>query len=136
MTCINHCCKPSCTLLALILSAIAGVLTAFFQITGTAVLTIPIVWAVLALAVVYLGVLPLTVARADRPESCGCLCRVLTTLLSAILGTILLGSILLATGIVATSVVNAILVGLLMFFLTLTLAETACLVRCLSRCSF
>ena len=136
MTCIDRCCKASCTLVALILSAIAGVLTAFFQITGTAVLTIPIVWAALAVAVVYLGVLAVSASRIDRMETCGCLCQVLSTLLLAILGTILLGVILLVTGIVATSVVNALLVGALLFFLTLTLTETACLVRCLSRCSF
>lgn len=136
MTCIERCCKPSCTLIALILSAIVGVLAAFFQITGTAVLTISIVWGALAISVVYLGILPLTAARTDRLENCSCLCQVLTTLLLAILGTILLGSILLVVGIVATSVANALLVGLLLFFLTLTLTETACLVRCLSRCSF
>ena len=43
-------------------------------------------------------------------------------------------AILLAVGVVATSVVSAILVGILVFFLTLIFGNTACYIRCLTAC--
>ena len=55
-------------------------------------------------------------------------------MLIGILGAILFAVVLLAVGIVATSVFNAILVGLLLFFFTLALTATACLVRCFAEC--
>ena len=117
-------CRCSCTAAAAIVSAILGVLAAFFQIT--AVITVTPVFALVALgiAVVYLGVLVVTTALARRGEPCRCLCNILNTVLTGILGTILF----------ATSVLTAILVGLLVFFFALTLTGSACLVRCLADC--
>ena len=54
---------------------------------------------------------------------------ILNTLLAGVLGVILL-----AVGIVATSILSAILVGVLLFFFSLTLTSTACLVRSLADC--
>ena len=127
-------CRCSCTAAAAIVSAILGVLAAFFQIT--AVITVTPVFAVVALgiAVVYLGGLVVTTALARRGEPCRCICAILNAVLAGILGTILLAVVLLAVGIVATSILTAILVGLLVFFFALTLTGSACLVRCLADC--
>lgn len=127
-------CRCRCTLVALVLSAIIGVLTAFFQITGLITVTTAFLWVVFGIGVVSLGVLLVAAALARRGEDCGCICNILNTLLVAILGLILLAVVLLAFGITATSVLSAILVGLLLFFFWLTLSSAACLVRCLADC--
>ena len=127
-------CKCSCTLAAVIVSAIVGVLTAFLQITGVITVTPVFLWVVFGIAVVYLGVLVVSTALARRAEETPCRCTTLTAVLAGILGSILLAVVLLAVGIVATSVLSAILVGILLFFFALTLTGTACLVRSLADC--
>lgn len=127
-------CRGRCTTAAIIAGAVIGVLAAFFQITGIITVTTAFLWVAFGIAVGYLGAVLLATALARRAEDLECTCTTLNTLLVGILGTILLAVVLLAVGIVATSVVSAILTGLLLFFLTLTLAGTACLVRCLAGC--
>ena len=127
-------CKISCPVLALVVSAIIGVLTAFFQITAVITVTPVFLWVVFGIAVVYLAVLTVAGALRCGCECVRCACAALETVLTGILGTILVSTILLAVGIVATSVLSAILVGLLLFFFSLTLTGTACYVRCLNDC--
>ena len=134
MSMCNCGCKCNCTVAAVIVSAIIGVLAAFFQITGVIVATPVFLWVVLGLAVVYLGILMVSSALA-----CGCeipmrTCTALNELLIGILGTVLFAVILLGVGIVATSVINAILAGLLLFFASLLLTGSVCLVRSLFDC--
>lgn len=132
---INNCnCRCRCVTAALIAAAIIGVITAFLQITAVITVTPAFVWVVFGIAVGYLAVLAAAAALARRAESDGCLCAGLNTALAGILGAALVAVILLAVGITATSVISAILVGLLLFFLTLALAGTACLVRSLTAC--
>lgn len=126
---MNVCnCKCSCTVLALVAAAILGVVAAFLQITGVITVTPAFLWVALGIAVAYLGLLVVTGGRRE-----GC-CTVLGTVLAGILGTALFAVVLLAVGVVATSVVSAILVGLLVFFLALILAGTACYVKCVTDC--
>ena len=127
-------CRWDCTVVALILSTIVGVVAAFLQISGTITVTAAFLWVALGVAVVYLAALVAAYALGRCTQRPACACRVLTTLLVGILGTALLALVLLAVGIVATSVVSAVLVGLLLFFFTLTIATTACFVRCLADC--
>lgn len=134
MALINCNCRGTCTTAAVIAGAIIGVLAAFFQITGVITVTTAFLWVVFGIAVGYLGVLLIAAALTRREERRECTCTALNTLLLGILGAILFAVVLLAVGIVATSVVSAILVGLLLFFFTLTLAGTACYVRCLADC--
>ena len=134
MTYANCSCRCRCTVLAAIVSAIIGVLAAFFQITGLITVTPVFLWVAFGIAIVYLGVLVLASDMADRAEQCTCVCSALSGVLLGILGTILFAVILLAFGIVATSVITAILVGLLLFFFSLMLTNTTCLVRHLSDC--
>ncbi len=134
MALLNNCgCGPrcTCTLAAIVASAILGVLTAFLQITGVITITTVFLWVVLGVAVVYLGGLALV---RQSQEVCGCLCTALNTLLAGILGSIALALILLAVGITATSITSAILVGLLLFFFSLTFTSLACLIRCRQSC--
>ena len=127
-------CKCSCLLAAVIASVILGVVTAFLQITGTITVTPVFLWVVLGIAVVYLGVLVIAAALRSGEEASGCLCAALNALLAGILGTVLFAVVLLAVGIVATSVLSAVLAGVLLFFFSLTLSATACLVRSLASC--
>ena len=127
-------CRFNCTLFAIISSVIVGVVAAFLQILGVITVTTAFLWVALGIGVVYLaGLVAASVLRrgTERPD---CLCRSLNTLLIAVLGTILLSLVLLAVGIVATSVLSAILVGVLIFFLWLTVAASACYVRCAADC--
>ena len=126
-------CKCTCTAAAVIASVIAGVLAAFLQITAVITVTPVFLWVAAGAAAVYLGILVL------RSGCCGgdlgsCGCAGLNTLLAGILGTILFALILLAVGITGTSVVSAILVGLTVFFLTLTVTGAACFVRTRAGC--
>lgn len=130
------CCRYrfSCTVVSVILSVIVGVIAAFLQITGVFTLTPVALVVVAAVAAVYLGALVLTAlvgGRRDRGNDC---CGSLNVLLAGLLGTIFLAALLLAVGITATSVISAILVGLLIGDVSLTLLVSACLVRCLTAC--
>ncbi len=129
----NCSCKFGCTLGAIVASLIIGILAAFFQITAVIAVTPAFLWVALGVAVVYLGILAATVpVRNAVPGSC--LCTAASTVLAGTLGTALLAVVLLAFG-TAVTVVGAILVGLLLFFFSLTLTGTACLVRCVAGCA-
>lgn len=132
ISCNSRC---RCTLAAIIASVIVGVVAAFLQITGVITVAPVFLWVVFGIAVVYLGVLVVATALARRTEAAECVCSALNALLIGILGAILFAVVLLAVGIVATSVLSAILVGILLFFFTLTLASSACLVRSLASCT-
>lgn len=129
----NCSCKCPCTIGAIIVSAILGIIAAFLQIAGVITATVMFPMAVLAVAVVYLAVLLGTSAICPCEES-RCRCSALNTLLAGLLGSILFSTVLLAVGIVATSVLSAILVGLVVFFATLTFTATACYVRIQTGC--
>lgn len=131
----NCSCKCRCTVAAIIVSVIIGVLAAFFQITGAITVTAAFLWVVFGIAVVYLAALVIAAALERRTEGGGCKCAALNALLVGIVGSVLTAVVLLAFGIVATSVISAILVGVLLFFFTLTVTATACLVRSLSDCA-
>ena len=125
-------CRFNCLLTAVITAVIAGVVAAFLQILGVVTVTTSFVLGALGVGAVYLAAGVLASSRLHgRPN---CLCRSLNALLVGVLGTILAALVLLAIGITATSVATAILVGLLLFFLWLTFAASACLIRCAADC--
>ena len=133
MTFCSCCCKRDCSLAAVIVSAILGVVAAFLQISGTIAVAPVFLWVVLGIAVVYLGVL-VVAAAVRRGEQRSCLCPALSAVLAGILGSVLFSLVLLAVGITATSILSAVLVGLTVAFLALVITGTACLVRCLADC--
>lgn len=120
--------RLGCVTLSVVASLIIGVITAFLQITAVITLTPAFLWVTLGVAVVYIAVLLL----ADI-NSCKC-CDALTAALIGGIGTALLSVILLGVTFAATSVVGAIFAGLLLFFASLTLASSACLVKCKANC--
>ncbi len=125
-------CKGSCTGVALIVSIAIGIITAFLRITAAITVTPAFLWVLFGIAVVYLGVLLLASVSVRCCDNFPCCIRtILTVLLISILATVLFSVILLAIDFVATSIVGAIITGLLLLFFSLTLTETACLVRCL-----
>ncbi len=129
-------CRISCPLLAIAASVIIGVITAFLTITAVITLTPAFLWVVLGIAVVYLAVTLISAAIAqDRDTRLGCLCPIISTLLTGILGAILLSIVLLGIEFAATSIIGAIIAGGLLAFLSLLLTSTACLVKCLLRCN-
>ena len=127
-------CKCSCNLAAIAASVLIGVITAFLQFAGVVTATPAFLWVVLGIAVVYLGVLLLSMALTKRPDATCCGCSSLGTVLLGILGSILFSVVLLAIGVVATSILSAVLVGILLLFLALTITGTACLIRALADC--
>ena len=127
--------KWSCVLTAMIASVIIGVIAAFLQITGIVTVTAAFLWVLLGIGVGFLGILVLSSALLVRTCVCAERCCILTAVLAGILGTILFAVVLLAVGVTATSVISAILVGLLLFFASLTVTALACYVRCSVNCT-
>lgn len=127
-------CRCNCTIAAVVASLIVGIITAFLQITAVITVAPVFLWVAFGIAVGFLGILTLTAGTSCCVRADECRCSALNALLPAILGTILFSVILLAVGIVATSVVSAILIGIQLFFLSLTLTEAACYVRALASC--
>ena len=130
----NCCCRCRCVTAALIVSAIAAVIAAFLQISGTITVTPVFLWVAFGIAVGYLAVVLLGAGRCCDEQLRGCGCNALDAILAGILATVLFSLILLAVGITATSVVSAILVGLLTGSFALFLTATACLIRSLYDC--
>lgn len=128
-------CRCNCTLAAIFLSVIAGVLGAFLQITGVITVAPSFLWTVFGIAVAFLGVYLLTSFQCNCDNLRECECDTLNTALAGVLGTVLFALVLLSVGIVATSVVSAILVGLTIGFFALLLTATACFVRTRFHCS-
>lgn len=116
----------------MIASAIIGVAAAFPQISGVITVASVFLWVSLGIVVVFLGRLVATAERKN--DTCQSLCSVLNALLIGILGTFLFALILLAVGILTTSVLSAVLIGLPLFFLTLTATSSVCYVRYTTRC--
>lgn len=129
-------CRISCPLLAIAASIIIGVITAFLTITAVISLTPAFLWVVLGIAVVYLAIALLSAAISqDCDTRLACLCPIISTLLTGILGAILLAIVLLGIEFAATSIIGAIITGGLLAFLSLLITSTACLVKCLLRCN-
>ena len=123
------CCenRQSCVSLAVIASAILGVVAAFLRITAVITVTPAFLWVALGIAIGYLAIL------LGKAGCCAGACHcgsngALTALLAGILGTALTAVILLAITFVATSIVGAVLVGVLILSLSLIVSATACLV--------
>ena len=127
-------CKCNCAVAAVVVSRIVGIIAAFLQITAVITVTPAFLWVALGIAVGFLGILTMTAGTTCCIRANECRCAALDALLGAILGTVLFAIILLAVGIVATSVGSAILVGILLFFLSLTFTEAACYIRTLAAC--
>ena len=122
-----------CSLLAIGASAIVGIIATLLTITAVITVTPAFLWVLLGIAVVYLAVNLIVSASFKCRRICDCIDTPLSLVLAGILGTILLSIVLLAITFPATSVLGAIIVGVLLFFFSLLITSTVCLVRCLAR---
>ncbi len=124
-------CQINCTGKAVIASAVIGILAAIFRFTALVTIT-PVFFGVLfGIAIGYLGIALLTSSfNSDRK---GC-CTNLGTFLAGILGTVLTSVILLGITFAATSAVGAIITGFLLFFFSLLIISSGCLIRCRYNC--
>lgn len=127
-------CRPGCTVIAVVVSLILGIITAFLRITAAITLTPAFLWVLLGIAVVYLAV-TLISAALFRGGCCESLCSIVNTLLTGIFGTVVISVVLLAVEFAATSLLGAFLTGALLFFFFLAVTSTACLVRCFLECN-
>lgn len=134
MTQTNCICRISCRVAAIVAALVIGILTAFLQITGVFMATVPFLIVAFGVAAVYLLGVLLAVAMTGQTEYRFCRCSALRIVLIGILAALVLAVVLLVFGITATSIVSAVLVGLLAAALTLIFAGTVCLVRCLADC--
>ncbi len=126
--------KSNCSAVAVIASIIIGAISAILTITAAITITPAFLWVVFGVAVVYLALLLIASVDFSGSPSKGCVCRALSVLLTGILGTILTSVILLGITFAATSVIGAIISGALLAFFSLIFTQTACLIKCLSRC--
>lgn len=126
----SNCCGISCSLLAIGASVIIGIITTLLTITATITVTPAFLWVLLGIAVVYLGVVLLASSRFGCRNTCRCLRTPLSLLLAGILGTILGAIILLGITFAATSIIGALITGALLFFFSLLIISTACLIKC------
>lgn len=128
-------CKSECSIGAIIVSIIIGVVTAFLRFSAVITLTPAFLWVLFGISIVYLAITPITLAIIQSFSLRECICSVLPVLIAGILGTILLSVVLLAIEFVATSVLGAILTGALLTFFSLTVTSVACITKCTARCS-
>ena len=123
-----------CSLLAIGASAIVGIIATLLTITAVITVTPAFLWVTLGFAVVYLALGLLTSSIPGKRKKC--VCERLRAQLTGILGTVLTSIILLGVAFAATSVLGAIIAGLLMFFFSLMITSTACLIKCKENCDY
>jgi len=131
MTETNCYCKASCTGKAIIASTVIGILAAIFRFTALITITPAFLWVLFGIAIGYLGITLLTSACCSEAKSC---CKNLGTFLAGILGTVLTSLILLGITFAATSVIGAIMTGFLLFFFSLLIISSTCIIRCRYNC--
>lgn len=116
-----------CPGISIAASVIVGIIAAVLQATG--VITIGTVFSlsVIGVAVAYLAILLIAYAIADNAGECGG--TTLSALLIGLLGSILFASLLLGAVAPATAL-GVIVVGVLFFFVSLSLTSLACVIKC------
>ena len=133
MITINCNCELGCTAKGLFVSAIIGIIAAVLRFTAIITITPAFLWVLLGIAIGYLAIESLT-PTSVCPERKSC-CRNLTAFFAGILGTVLTSLILLGITFAATSVIGAIVTGFLLFFFSLLIISTVCLIKCRYNCN-
>lgn len=127
-------CRIDCTGTAVVASIIIGIIGVFLRFSAVITITPAFLWVVFGIAIVYLALAFLQRCNICRSAFSGCCCSSYTTFIIGVLGTILTSLILLGITFTATSIIGAILVGLLLFFFSLLITSTVCVLRCSSAC--
>lgn len=126
--------RYSCVVLAVLLSLIAGVVTALLTFMAVITVTPAFLWVLFGVATAYLLALPIISSVVRRIDTRACICSVQTALLVGLVGTILASLVLLGVTFAATSIVGALVTGALLAFFTLIITSTACLAKCATNC--
>ena len=126
--------KYECTGLAFVASLIIGIVAAFLQITAVIALPAALLTGVIVVAILYLAVVLLVAALVQRSSLCANCCSALSATLFGIIGTFFAAIILSLIDFAATSIIGAIVVGVLFFFIALTIFSIACLAKCFLNC--
>ncbi len=132
MTNSNCFCRYNCLDLAILVSVIVGVIAAILTFGAVIVVTPAFLWVLFGIAVAYLAII--LYRTLGKNTVCEYANSALNAVFVGILGTILTAVILLGISFAATSIVGAIVVGLLLFFFSLTITATVCLIRRLLKC--
>lgn len=132
MTKITCPCQTSCTGIAVFASIIVGILAAIFRYIALVTITPAFLWVLFGIAIGYLGITLLT--SAATPSDRNNCCANLGTFLVGILGTVLTSVILLGITFAVTSVLGAIITGALLFFFSLLIISSSCLISCRYNC--
>lgn len=122
-------CRNTCTSIAVVASLIIGVVTAFLRIMAIITVTPAFLWVTFGIAVVYLAILLADALFSHNGTEHACIAKTVSAILIGILGTILFSVVLLAIPFAATSIIGAIITGTLLFFFSLIITTTTCLVR-------
>lgn len=138
MTCSNY--NPNtnpncgyscdCSVLAIVASIIIGIIAGILKYFAVITISDTFFWVTLGVAVVYLAII-LVISASGGTKDKMCINRLITVLLTGILGTILTSLILLGVGFAATSVLGAIVNGGLLFFFALMFTTIACIIKCI-----
>lgn len=122
-------CRNTCTSIAVVAGLIIGVVTAFLRIMAVITVTPAFLWVTFGIAIVYLATLLASALFLKGAADYSCTGKTVSTILIGILGTVLFSVVLLAIPFVATSIIGAIITGMLLFFFSLIITATACLVK-------
>lgn len=121
-------CRNTCTSIAVVTSLIIGIVAAFLRFMAVITVTPAFLWVTFGIAIVYLAIL-LANALFAEGNTTSCAAKTVNALLGGIVGTVLFSVVLLAIPFAATSIIGAILTGVLLFFFSLIITTTACLVK-------
>ena len=126
--------KCDCTILAVIASVIAGIVTTFLTFSGTIVIPQFVLWIFFGIVLGFLGLSLITAPFIGKREANTCLCTSLTSFFVGIFGTVLLSLALVLIDIAAGGILASILTGLLFGLFTLAITSAACIVKNLFDC--
>ena len=128
----NNCeCTLNCATKSVIASIIIGIVAGFLRFTATITVTPAFLWVLFGIGIGFLGIELLSSSLFCVERGC---CRILDIFLIGIFGTVLTALILLGITFAATSIIGAIITGFLLFFFTLSVTTSGCLIRCRNNC--
>lgn len=125
---INKC---NCTLLSVVVSIAVGIIAAVLLFTAVITVTPAFYWVALGISIGFLAIALATSLTACECSAGRCRGSALGAFIIGALGATLTSLILLGVGFAATSVIGAIVFGVLLFFLSLLITSTACVVKCI-----
>lgn len=134
MTNANCNCRNFCSLFAIILSLVVGIVTAMLTFMAVITVTPAFLWVLFGIATLYLLVAPVLLSFVRSCDTRDCVCALLPNLLTGLVGTILTSLVLLAVTFAATSILGALVTGALLAFFTLVITSNACLASCTASC--